>query len=109
MRFRPLLMQLLIGMSMRRYLPATGTAGLLRSLVSGYSRVPRPPPRIRLRTSRCIVHRTLGDHKWRDLHIVCQASGAGEEDSGGRGIVEARYGYHRIARTSILFGETEAY
>ena len=28
-------MQLLIGMSMRRYLPAIGTAGLLRSLVSG--------------------------------------------------------------------------
>src|SRR6516165_6081105 len=49
-RFSPLLMQLLIGMSIRRYLPATGTAGLLRSWVGGYSRVPRPPPRMRLRT-----------------------------------------------------------
>src|SRR5579872_3247024 len=44
-------MQLLMGMSMSRYLPATGTAGLLRNLVRGYSRVPRPPPRMRLRTS----------------------------------------------------------
>src|SRR5437667_6764102 len=44
-------MQLLIGMSMRRYLPAMGTAGSLRRLVSGYSRVPMPPPRIRLSTS----------------------------------------------------------
>src|SRR5262245_22852408 len=43
-------MQLLMGMSMRRYLPPIGTAGLLRSIVRGYSRVPRPPPRIRLRT-----------------------------------------------------------
>ena len=31
----PLLMQLLIGMSMSRYLPATGTAGLARSCVRG--------------------------------------------------------------------------
>src|SRR5438046_9755979 len=51
MRFRPLLRQLLIGMSIRRYLPAMGTAGALRCLVSGYRRVPRPPPRIKLRTS----------------------------------------------------------
>src|SRR5947209_5385219 len=44
-------MQLLMGMSISRYFPAIGTAGLLRSIVSGYSRVPLPPPRIRLRTS----------------------------------------------------------
>src|ERR1043165_2995281 len=50
MRWSPELMQLLIGMSMSRYLPATGTAGLLRRAVNGYSRVPRPPPRMRLRT-----------------------------------------------------------
>src|SRR5262245_21062845 len=49
MRFSPLLMQLLIGMSMSRYFPATGIAGLERLLVSGYSRLPRPPPRMRLR------------------------------------------------------------
>src|SRR5581483_7157660 len=48
----PLLMQLEIGMSMSRYFPATGTAGLERARVSGYSRVPRPPPRIRARTER---------------------------------------------------------
>ena len=45
---RPLLRQLEIGMSMSRYFPATGTAGLARSLVSGNSRLPRPPPRIKL-------------------------------------------------------------
>src|SRR5438876_551422 len=54
MRLKVLLMQLLMGMSMRRYLPAIGTAGLLRSMVSGYNRVPRPPPRIKLST-RCMV------------------------------------------------------
>lgn len=47
---RPLLRQLEIGMSMSRYFPATGTAGLARSLVSGNSRLPRPPPRIKLST-----------------------------------------------------------
>src|SRR5947207_9654930 len=39
-------MQFDTGMSISRYLPAIGTAGLLRDLVSGNSRVPRPPPRI---------------------------------------------------------------
>src|SRR5262245_8369642 len=58
MRLMPLLMQLLMGMSMSRYLPAIGTAGLLRSIVSGYRRVPRPPPRIRLSTFRMsLVHK----------------------------------------------------
>src|SRR6266540_3014411 len=37
-------MQLEMGMSTRRYLPASGTAGLDRSLVSGNRRVPAPPP-----------------------------------------------------------------
>src|SRR5260221_12861037 len=37
-------MQLEIGMSTKRYLPASGTAGLDRSLVKGKSRVPAPPP-----------------------------------------------------------------
>src|SRR3954469_14850716 len=46
MLLRPEWMQFEIGMSIRRYLPAIGTAGLLRDLVSGKSRVPRPPPRI---------------------------------------------------------------
>src|SRR3954454_5705394 len=43
-----------MGMSMRRYLPAMGTAGSLRVFVRGESRAPRPPPRIRLRT-RCMA------------------------------------------------------
>src|SRR5690242_15623631 len=44
MRRRPELMQLEMGMSTMRYLPANGTAGLARSLVSGNNRVPCPPP-----------------------------------------------------------------
>ena len=44
--------QLLMGMSMRRYLPPIGTAGFERCSVSGNSRVPWPPPRMRASTSR---------------------------------------------------------
>src|SRR5512138_2391561 len=51
-RRRSLFRQLLIGMSTRRYLPASGTAGLDRSLVSGKSRVPAPPPMMTASTSR---------------------------------------------------------
>mgnify|MGYP006898478823 CR=1 FL=1 len=40
------LRQLEIGISTRRYLPAIGTAGLLRVAVSGERRVPAPPPKI---------------------------------------------------------------
>ena len=39
-------MQLLTGISIKRYLPARGTAGLARSFVRGYRRVPAPPPKI---------------------------------------------------------------
>ena len=46
MRRMPLLMQLLTGMSTSRYLPASGTAGLQRSRVSGCRREPAPPPMI---------------------------------------------------------------
>src|SRR5262245_41220522 len=44
MRLRPLLRQLEIGMSISRYLAASGTAGFERMLVSGRRRVPCPPP-----------------------------------------------------------------
>src|SRR5512136_3020265 len=44
-------MQLLMGMSMRRYFPAIGTAGFARSLVNGCRRDPRPPPMMTPRTS----------------------------------------------------------
>src|SRR3974390_1726073 len=37
-------MQFEIGISTMRYFPASGTAGLARSLVSGNNRVPCPPP-----------------------------------------------------------------
>src|SRR5947208_16500283 len=46
MRRRPELMQLEIGMSTSRYLTASGTAGLARSLVRGKRRLPCPPPMI---------------------------------------------------------------
>ena len=42
----PLLMQLLIGTSIRRYAPPIGTAGFARCLVRGYNLLPAPPPRI---------------------------------------------------------------
>src|SRR3990172_278180 len=47
--------QLLSAMSMMRYFPARGTAGLARSLVSGHSRAPRPPPRINPNISRLAI------------------------------------------------------
>src|SRR5664279_2149560 len=50
MRRSPELMQLEIGISTSRYLPASGTAGFARSLVSGNRRVPWPPPMITERT-----------------------------------------------------------
>src|SRR5688500_6680347 len=45
-RSNPELIQFEIGTSTRRYLPASDTAGLARSRVSGKSRVPAPPPRM---------------------------------------------------------------
>ena len=50
-RSMPEWMALLMGMSIRRYLPAMGTAGLLRRRVNGSRRAPRPPPRITTMTS----------------------------------------------------------
>src|SRR5438132_3426489 len=50
MRLIPLLRQLLIGTSISRYFPATGTAGLARNCVRGNRRAPCPPPSIKLRT-----------------------------------------------------------
>ena len=38
-------MQFEIGISIRRYMPPSGTAGFERMLVNGYSRDPRPPPK----------------------------------------------------------------
>src|SRR5438477_9548131 len=48
-------MQLEIGISTNRYLPASGTAGLARSLVSGNKRVPWPPPMITDRTLLVLI------------------------------------------------------
>src|SRR5512134_2194075 len=67
------LRQLLIGMSTRRYFPASGTAGLARSLVRGKSRVPMPPPRITATMScgrSAAQLPTLGLHRGAAVHAV---------------------------------------
>jgi hypothetical protein len=43
-------MQLLIGISTRRYFPAMGTAGFDLLDVKGYNLVPAPPPSITAKT-----------------------------------------------------------
>src|SRR4029453_13304539 len=50
MRWISELMQLLIGMSIKRYFAPRGTAGFARSFVKGYSRVPAPPPKMIAKT-----------------------------------------------------------
>src|SRR5262245_38957618 len=52
MRSMPACRLLLSGMSMRRNLPPTGTAGLARSRVSGHRRLPCPPPSTAVTTFR---------------------------------------------------------
>ncbi len=49
------LMQFDTGMSTRRYLPPSGTAGLDRIRVKGNKRVPAPPPRITARRFRFVA------------------------------------------------------
>src|SRR5256885_16044151 len=91
-RSRPELMQFEIGTSTRRYLPASGTAGLARSRVSGNSRVPAPPPRMTASTrfidgvarpeseraarpwGRCIEVPLGKPQKHRPVRSVCVAS-----------------------------------
>ena len=51
----PECIQLLMGTSINRYLPANGTAGFDRFWVRGNSRVPRPPPIINPKTSFIII------------------------------------------------------
>src|SRR5262245_30181788 len=51
MRFSPAWRQLLIGISISRYLPPMGTAGFDRRCVSGNRRLPRPPPSTMVTTS----------------------------------------------------------
>ena len=51
-------MQLEMGISTMRYLPARGTAGFERSLVSGNRREPAPPPMMMARVF-CLMERYL--------------------------------------------------
>src|SRR5713101_6352789 len=63
----PELIKLLRTKSTMRYFPPKGTAGLARSLVSGYRRVPFPPARTipstrsRIVSSQRLLYRTSGD------------------------------------------------
>src|SRR5919108_109702 len=56
MRRRSACRQLLIGTSIRRYLPPIGTAGFERCWVRGKSREPCPPPRMIASTSFMSLH-----------------------------------------------------
>src|ERR1700683_3490061 len=80
MRRKPELMQLEIGMSTMRYLPASGTAGLARSLVSGNRRVPCPPPMMTQRTllmlSDCLPVCDIGLFDGIDITAFCQTGQA---------------------------------
>ena len=63
--------QLLIGMSIRRYLPPIGTAGFDRCCVSGKRRVPWPPPRMIARTSLFIAIDGYAKRTpWLDVRVV---------------------------------------
>jgi hypothetical protein len=63
MRLILLLMQLEIGISTKRYLPAIGTAGLLRVAVNGYKRVPAPPPNMTAMTFLLIMFNCIWSDK----------------------------------------------
>jgi hypothetical protein len=52
-------------MSTKRYLPASGTAGLARSFVKGNSRVPAPPPMMMARVSSVGVFRFITCYRGR--------------------------------------------
>src|SRR5512140_2967307 len=73
-RLIPELMQLLMGMSISRYFPAIGTAGLERIFVKGCKRVPLPPPIITPRTSFMagIVNLHIGTSRSRNSSGLCE-------------------------------------
>jgi hypothetical protein len=56
-------MQLLMGISTNLYLPAIGTAGFDRLAVSGYKRLPAPPPKITATTDVDMLAMSYG-LKW---------------------------------------------
>jgi len=62
-------MQLLIGISINRYLPASGTAGLALIFVNGYKRDPFPPPRIM--ASTLFMNALLIDYSEQTYWIEC--------------------------------------
>src|ERR1700690_491703 len=72
-------MQFEIGMSTSRYLPASGTAGFARSLVSGNRRVPWPPPMMTERTLLTLIDwRPLCKKKRISPAIYCQPQPQGK-------------------------------
>src|SRR5271165_3527639 len=101
-------MQLEMGMSTMRYLPASGTAGLARSLVRGKRRVPWPPPMMTQRTllifSDCRPVCDIGCLVWRDITAdgrggqaaVCLNSRPAPAAAGVETLKRARITLHRI-------------
>src|SRR5690606_31244925 len=81
-------MQFEIGTSTRRYFPASGTAGLARSLVRGKSRVPAPPPRITASVS-FMTDRRYGVVSGVGVHRPARAAGI-RPATGGAGATSYR-------------------
>src|SRR5438477_13027142 len=96
MRRKLELIQLEIGISTHRYCPASGTAGLERSLVSENRRLPCPPPMmtestlppvgpIRLLCMSAISFRLISPLLYTPLDV----HGASREGEAGFGLVDA--------------------
>src|SRR6185437_1598706 len=105
MRRRPELMQLEMGMSTMRYLPASGTAGLARSFVSGNSRVPCPPPIMTESTLLVlIVCRPVCDiQKFLSLKKCLEASYTPLPKPARRSFTQAHFAHYRpFARQRVV-------
>ena len=92
--------QLLIGMSINRYLPPIGTAGFDRRSVSGKSRVPRPPPRMIASTSSMGRSLSHGSARVEKLYQVIVSQVAGKPTGAPSTVVPARYSPSATLRPS---------
>src|SRR5205809_959707 len=99
MRRRPELMQFEIGISTMRYFPASGTAGLERSLVSGNRRVPAPPPMMIAREFSVIV---VGVEKLIDKREVTNRRDDGQVGAASQPQPSEKYGWCPVRRSFRL-------
>src|SRR5687768_6489999 len=91
-----------IGTSTRRYFPASGTAGLARSRVSGKSRVPAPPPRMTASTRSMTVAKGKPRELVRQNVSALQAWGHYDGCLDRHGLL-ARQG-HRLSAGAYTYG-----